>query len=145
MNPYPLTLLYDGACPVCAVEVEHLAARDTQHRLRFIDISVAGFDPQPYGVPLADMLAAMHAVRRDGTVVRGVEVFRLAYAAVGLGWITRPTGWPLLKPFFDRAYAVFARNRYRIPRSVADFLFSMAAKRAVKRTQACRNDRCEID
>jgi predicted DCC family thiol-disulfide oxidoreductase YuxK len=43
-------------------------------------------------------------------------VFREAYAAVGLGWLVAPTGWPILRPLFDVGYRWFARNRVRLGR-----------------------------
>ena len=42
---YPLTLYYDGACPVCALEMDHLRSRDAAARLVFVDIAAPGFDP----------------------------------------------------------------------------------------------------
>jgi predicted DCC family thiol-disulfide oxidoreductase YuxK len=142
MSTYPLTLLYDEACPLCKLEIDNLKARNDAGLLRFVDVSAPDFDPTPYGVPLADMLALIHAVKGDGSVVRGVEVFRLAYGAVGLGWITRPTGWPLLKPLFDRAYVHLARHRYLVSRHFAWLLFGIAAKRAERRSRACKEGYC---
>ena len=37
---FPLTLLYDGACPVCNLEMDNLKARNTAGLLKFVDISV---------------------------------------------------------------------------------------------------------
>lgn len=142
MTTYPLTLLYEETCPLCKLEIDNLKARDRDGLLRFVDVSAADFDPEPYGVPLAAMLEAIHAVKADGTLIRGVEVFRLAYAAVGLGWITRPTGWPLLKPLFDRAYVHLARHRHRISASLAFVLFGIAARRAHRRSQSCKGGTC---
>jgi predicted DCC family thiol-disulfide oxidoreductase YuxK len=42
-----------------------------------------------------------------------MDVFRRAYASVGLGWLVAPTGWPLVRPVFDKAYTWFARYRPR--------------------------------
>jgi predicted DCC family thiol-disulfide oxidoreductase YuxK len=50
----------------------------------------------------------------DGTVIEGMEVFRRAYAAVGLGWVLAPSRWPILGRGFDAAYRWFARNRLRL-------------------------------
>jgi len=144
MSAYPLTLLYEEACPLCKLEVDNLKARNSAGLLRFVDISAPGFDPVPYGVPLADMLEAIHGVKGDGNIVRGVEVFRLAYAAVGLGWITRPTGWPLLKPLFDRAYVHLARNRHNLSEKFAWLLFGIAARRAERRSRSCKEGRCAL-
>ena len=144
MSTYPLTLLYEEACPLCKLEIDNLKARNEKGLLRFVDVSAPDFDPSFYGVPLFDMLEAIHAVKADGKMVKGVEVFRLAYGAVGLDWITRPTGWPLLKPLFDIAYVQLARNRHRISEKLAWLLFGIAARRAKHRSRACREGRCEL-
>lgn len=144
MSTYPMTLLYEEACPLCKLEIDNLKARDERGLLRFVDVSGPGFDPAPYGVSLSDMLKAIHAMKADGKMVKGVEVFRLAYGAVGLGWITRPTGWPLLRPLFDIAYVHLARNRHRISQKLAWLLFGIAARRAERRSRGCRGGRCEL-
>lgn len=142
---YPLTLLYDGNCPICKLEMDNLQARDAHGRLLLVDIAAAGFDIAPYarahGVSHADLMALIHAVRADARLVVGVEVFRLAYGAVGLGALTRPTGWPLLAPVFDRAYAIFARHRYAMSAVIAPLIERVAAARALKRSQACKDSR----
>lgn len=130
---FPLTLLYDGACTVCNLEMDNLKARNTQGLLKFVDISAPFFDTTPYGASLADMNNLIHAVRPDGSLVIGVEVFRLAYGAVGLGHLAAPTGWPVLKPAFDAAYAVFARNRYGFSKVFTPMLELARTRRAAQR------------
>ena len=46
---------------------------------------------------------------------RGVETLRLAYRAVGLGWLLAPTAWPGLRGASERAYPWFARHRFAVP------------------------------
>lgn len=144
---YPLTLLYDAACPVCALEMDNLRARCPDGRLRFIDIAQAGFNPAPYGVTLAALDAEIHGIRPDGSVVIGVEVLRLAYAAAGLGWVMRPTGWPALRPLFDAAYRVFARHRRRISAATGPVINAVRAYRARRVTrdmQRCSAGACAV-
>jgi predicted DCC family thiol-disulfide oxidoreductase YuxK len=155
---YPLTLLYDGACPVCNLEMDNLKHRNTEGLLVFIDISLPEFDPLPYGATLAEMNGLIHAMRPDGSLVVGVEVFRLAYGAVGLGHLTGPTAWPGLKPLVDTAYAVFARNRYGFSRAFMPLLTALGNARAARRragveaaaqnalasAAACQSGQCEL-
>ena len=141
---FPLTLLYDGACPVCNLEMDNLKARNTAGLLKFVDIAVPFFDPAPYGTSLEAMNGLIHAMRPDGSLVVGVEVFRLAYGAVGLGHLAAPTGWPLLRPAFDAAYKVLARNRYGISSAVGPLLLRIAAWRANGRSQACAESACDV-
>lgn len=91
-----------------------LRRRDRAGRIAFVDIADEAFDPTPHGVTHAQVMARIHARLPDGRLVEGVEVFRRAYAAVGLGWLVAPTAWPLLRPLFDALYRVFARNRLRL-------------------------------
>ena len=55
--------------------------------------------------------SSLHSVTPDGRILSGMASVRAAYRAAGMGWIMAPTGWPLLRPMFDAAYRVFARNR----------------------------------
>jgi predicted DCC family thiol-disulfide oxidoreductase YuxK len=141
-QPYPLTLFYDAACPVCALEMDELRVRDRAGRLVFVDIGAPGFDASRYGATWAQMDAQIHALRPDGSLVRGVEVLRLAYAAVGLGWVLRPTGWAPLRPLFDAGYRVFARHRRTISRVAEPLIARVRARRVATRMQACAGGQC---
>ena len=144
---YPLTLFYDAECAVCALEMDHLRARNDAGRLRFVDISVPGFESPLPGVAPAELDAQIHALRPDGSVLRGVEVLRLAYAAVGLGWVMRPTGWAPLRPLADLGYRLFARHRRRISRVAAPLIDAVRAARArevEKRMRACSGGACDM-
>lgn len=130
---YPLTVYYDGACPVCAFEIGHLRERSRDGRLVFVDISAPGFDAPRHGATPSVMNAEIHGLRADGTMVRGVEVLRLAYEGAGLGFLLRPTGWSLLRPLADAAYRTFARHRLAISRTAAPLIALVRALRARNR------------
>lgn len=113
-NPWEIRVLHDGDCPLCQREIRVLERLDRgRGGIQFEDISEASFDPGVYGLDAATVMARIHGVLPDGTVIEGVEVFRRAYAAVGLGWLVAPTRWPGLNRLADFAYGVFARNRLR--------------------------------
>lgn len=111
---WELRLFYDGDCPLCAREVAMLRRRDRRNALDLVDIAAPGFDAGAAGLDHATLMARIHGVLPDGRVVEGMEVFRRAYAAVGLGWLLAPSGWPLVGSLFDAAYGWFARNRLRL-------------------------------
>lgn len=117
---YPLTLLIDGECPLCKREVAWLDRRDKHDRLRFVDIASVDFDPALYSKTLDELMGSIHAVTAGGETVTGVEVFRRAYRAIGLGWLVAPTAWPILRPIFDALYRVFAKIRPRLQRGGKD-------------------------
>ncbi len=110
-----LTLLFDGACPLCRREVNFLRSRDARGRLRFVDIDSADYQPENFGaISYREAMGRMHALRGDGSVVRDVAVFREAYQLVGLGWLYAPTDWPVVKPMVDGIYSIWARLRLRL-------------------------------
>ena len=144
MSTYPLTLLYDESCPLCKLEIDNLKARNSKGLLAFVDASAPDFDSAQYAIPRTDLMAVIHAETADGTMVKGMAVFRLAYDAVGLGWLTRPTAWPILQPLFDRAYIWLADNRHGLSRKFGWLVTSVTAYRADQRAKGCKQGRCDI-
>jgi predicted DCC family thiol-disulfide oxidoreductase YuxK len=115
MDRWPFRVLIDGECPLCRREMRFLRRLDRgSKRLVTEDITAAGFDSNQYGVTMQELMGQIHGVLPDESLVKGMEVFRRAYDAVGLGWLLAPTSWPLLKSISDAAYAWFARNRLRL-------------------------------
>ncbi len=111
---WQIRVLYDGDCPLCSREIRLLEKLDRgRGRIQFEDIVDPSFDPARYGVDAGRLMARIHGVLPSGALIEGVEVFRRAYAAVGLGWLLAPTRWPGLRRVADWAYRVFARNRLR--------------------------------
>lgn len=129
MRKWPFTVLIDGECPLCRQEGRILAWLDGgRGRLIIEDITAPGFDPSKLGVTMEQLMEQIHGVHADGTIVRGMEVFRRAYEAVGLGWLLAPTRWPVLKELSETAYRWFARNRLRL----------------TGRSGACHSGRCRL-
>lgn len=113
---YPMEFLYDGECRLCLHDVAHFRRLDQAGRLIFIDASTPDFDPAPFGGDRAALLKRIHARLADGRMVSGMEVFRLALAAVGYAWLVAPTRWPGLRQVSEFAYDVFARHRVAVSR-----------------------------
>lgn len=130
MTAEAFTIFIDGDCPLCRHEARLLSRLDRgRARLTLIDIAAPGFDPAAHGRTMAELMGTIHGRRPDGSLVTGMEVFRRAYAAVGWGWVLAPTGWPVLRPVFDRLYAWFAKRRLKL---------------TGRGGEACDNGRCRI-
>jgi len=129
MSSWPFKILIDGECPLCKREGRILAWLDRgRNRLVIEDITAADFDPKGYGVSMQELMGQIHGVLPDGTLLKGMEVFRRAYDAVGLGWLLAPTRWPILRSISDAGYAWFVRNRLRL----------------TGRSGACDSGRCRV-
>src|SRR4051812_31870047 len=83
--PFDVEVFFDSGCPLCRREINALKRWDRRGKIRFTDIHAAGFDPTAFGKTSTEFMSQMHGRLPDGTFIRGVEVFRRLYAAIGFG------------------------------------------------------------
>ncbi len=80
--------------------------------ISFVDIDSQDYIPENFlGITYRDAMRRIYGISKTGEILSGVAVFREAYKLIGVGWIYQPTGWPLLKPFVDFIYEIWARSR----------------------------------
>jgi predicted DCC family thiol-disulfide oxidoreductase YuxK len=132
---YPLTIYFDASCAICAAEMRHMKSRDAASRLHLVDCSPAAFDDGP--AARNALMAAIHVKDAQGEVFVGVPAIRLCRSAVGLSSGSVLLDLPLVAPLADRAYALLARNRYRIPRW-------LAARLAGRVAPSCDDGQCRL-
>ena len=102
------TLYYDGACPLCALEMKHLAnlKRDS---LELVDIHNTDItDDMP---SKADLLLNLHLKRGDDWVV-GADANVAAWQHTKLGALWAWLRWPVIRTVIDPVYAFWAKRRY---------------------------------
>lgn len=114
MASYPLTVFFDGACPICDREIALMRRLDRQRRLIFCDFSQREYDPASINVSPAELGRVIHGRWGNGNVIIGVDVFRAMWEAVGLGFLARLSRLSFVEPLILKAYAWFARNRLRL-------------------------------
>lgn len=126
---WAVKLLYDGECPLCMREVRMLQRRDRDRgRIAFVDLADPAYDPAAHGgVDYARGMARIHAVLADGRVISGVEVFRVAYEQVGLGWVYALTRLAPVAKLAEAIYTLWAR--YRLPLTGREALPVILARR----------------
>ncbi len=109
-----LRIYYDGLCPLCLREMQHLQRLDREQRLDLQDINAADFVER---FPHIDRLHAdriLHGELADGRLLYGLDVTVMAWRLVGRGRWVSFLRWPLVRPVADRVYLLFARHRHRI-------------------------------
>ena len=112
-----LTLLFDGACPLCQREVNFLRDRDKLNNICFVDIDSPNYQQKNFAdISYQEAMGRIHAITSSGRILKDVSVFREAYRLVGLGWIYAPTTWPLLSPLIDHIYKFWASWRLPLTR-----------------------------
>jgi predicted DCC family thiol-disulfide oxidoreductase YuxK len=115
----PLTLFYDGACPLCQAEIVYLASRNHQGLLYFVDINGPEYDPQSVGVSCEQALARMYGQLEGQAAIHGVPVFAEAYRRANL---------PLLRPIWNLSYRFFAKYRHTISGLIGPFFLRLAKR-----------------
>jgi predicted DCC family thiol-disulfide oxidoreductase YuxK len=112
-SQFDVRVFFDGACPLCAREINFLRGLDRRNRLRFTDIADSHFDPALYGRSMEAFMAEVHGLLSDGRWITGVEVFRRLYGATRLRPLVGLTRLPGIAQLLDTAYGTFAKNRLR--------------------------------
>ncbi|QKG68494.1 DUF393 domain-containing protein [Pseudomonas sp. B14-6] len=108
---WPLTLYFDGECPLCAREIKFLSQRALDTRLRFVDINDADFDSTALGFTFEQMQSSLHARFADGRWMKGLDATLWSWRAAGLGFWATPLTWPAIRPLLTVGYRLFCRVR----------------------------------
>jgi predicted DCC family thiol-disulfide oxidoreductase YuxK len=110
-EPWPLTLYFDGECPLCAREVKILRRHAIDSRLLFVDLGNDAFDAQALGFTLEQMQSSLHARFADGRWVSGLDATLWSWRAAGLGVWATPLTWRALRPLLAVGYRLFCHLR----------------------------------
>lgn len=106
-----LTVLYDGACPLCRREIAHvkgLAERQGDSGLCFVDISRETEGDTRSDAERAALLARFHVQRADGSRLDGAAAFVAMWRRLpGWRWLAKLAGLPGVLPLLELAYRGF--------------------------------------
>jgi demethoxyubiquinone hydroxylase (CLK1/Coq7/Cat5 family) len=110
----PLTVLYDGGCPLCRREIAHargLAQQQGDDALCFVDISGTDACPMPESERAA-LLARFHVQRADGSRLSGAAAFVAMWRRLpGWRWLARIADLPGGLAAMELAYRGFLKVR----------------------------------
>ncbi len=118
-TPPALTVLYDGACPLCRREIGVYRGLDplqSDTPLCFADVSNAAL-PLPAGTTREQLMARFHVQRPDGELLSGAQAFLALWAALpGWRWLAFAGRLPGAVWLMERAYRMFLRWRPMLQR-----------------------------
>jgi len=112
----PLTMLYDGDCPICRRQVAWIHRQRHRERIRCVNIRAAEFSPAAWGRDWEELLGRMFARDGRGEWFAGMAAVRAMLALLGyrrLVWLSHRPG---LKGILDRGYLWVARHRFTLGR-----------------------------
>lgn len=119
-EPRPqLTVLYDGACPLCRREIgiyRGLQPLQPDRPVCFADVNDASL-PLPPGTTRIQLLARFHVRGHDGVLLSGAEAFLALWAALpGWRWLSRIGRLPGAAWAMERTYRLFLLARPALQR-----------------------------
>ena len=107
----PLTVLYDGACPLCRREIGVYRGLQPIAPVCFADVNDVAM-PLPPDTTRAQLLARFHVRSRDGELLSGAQAFLALWAVLpGWRWLAWAGRLPGAAWAMERAYRVFLRWR----------------------------------
>ena len=120
---FEIEVFYDGECPLCIREINMLKRLDKELRIKFSDIANAEFNMSEIDASWSDLMNSIHGRLPNGRLIKGVEVFRRLYSAVGFGALVKISRLPLITNLLDLSYKI-----YNTDRSVGAMLSGYLAK-----------------
>lgn len=109
-EPLPLTVLYDGACPLCRREIgvyRGLEPLQQDSPVCFADVNDAAL-PLPPGTTREQLLARFHVRSRDGVLLSGAQAFLALWAVLpGWRWLALVGRLPGAAWLMERGYRLF--------------------------------------
>jgi predicted DCC family thiol-disulfide oxidoreductase YuxK len=115
-EPPPLTVLYDGACPLCRREIGVYRGLRPNAPVCFADVG----DPTlqlPSGTTREQLLARFHVRDSDGQLLSGAQAFLALWAALpGWRWLALVCRLPGAAWAMERLYRIFLRWRPALQR-----------------------------
>jgi len=119
----PLTVLYDGACPLCRREIgvyRGLQPLRGASSVCFADVSDTAFSlpsALPPGTTREQLLERFHVRGRDGALLSGAQAFLALWAALpGWRWLALAGRLPGAAWVMERGYRLFLRWRPMLQR-----------------------------
>lgn len=108
----PISVYYDGACPVCSREVAFYQRLPAIDSIDWVDVAAADFAAED--LARATALSRLHVRAADGRLVVGVAAFRELWAQLpALRWLNLISRPRLIQKMMEHAYDLFLRWRAR--------------------------------
>jgi predicted DCC family thiol-disulfide oxidoreductase YuxK len=115
-SPPPLTVLYDGACPLCQREIGLYRGLRSNTPVCFTDVSDAT-QPLPCGATREQLMARFHVQDAHGQLLSGAQAFLALWDTLpGWRWLARIGRVPGVAFVMERLYRLFLHLRPTLQR-----------------------------
>ncbi|CAN6134685.1 COG3011 Predicted thiol-disulfide oxidoreductase [Methylophilaceae bacterium] len=112
-DPLPLTIYYDGLCPLCLAEVHFLQQHSHSGLLQF---SCLQNESTTSGIDCKVAMQTIHAKLGEHTLLVGPAVFFEAYKRTDLRWVNVLFSFALIRFVYAKAYVFLLGIATRFPK-----------------------------
>ena len=107
-----LTVYFDGACPVCSVEIAHYRRQPGAQACEWVDAAACADAELGPGLTRVAALRRFHVRRADGQLVDGMRGFATLWQVLPrTAWLGRLAAFGPMPWLLDAAYGVFLALR----------------------------------
>lgn len=108
----PVSVYYDGACPVCSREIATYQRLTPEDAVRWVDASTCDESDLGEGLDRSQALGLFHLRDESGRVLSGLDAFIALWARVpGFGLVARLAALPPFRLLLGFGYRVFLKVR----------------------------------
>ena len=109
-----LEIFYDKQCPFCIKRAEWIKKRDIHNHIHLSDIHRDGFILEILGVPLEESLKDIHAIHKDGKIIKGADVVRSVLNILEYKKTLWIINLPVISTIFKWTFYAISNNRHKI-------------------------------
>ena len=109
-----ITGFYDGTCPLCSWEVNHLKNKNTDGHIAFENIHDGNFSDKYPNLEKQKLDDLLHVQRSNGEFKTGIDATYTLWETVGMGRWFAPLKWRWLRVILKPSYKFFAKYRHTI-------------------------------
>lgn len=108
----PLTVYFDGGCPVCSAEIAHYRRQLGAQACQWVDAASCPEAELGPGLTRDTALQRFHVRRADGQLVDGMRGFAALWRVLPrTAWLGRLASFGPMPALLDAAYSVFLAVR----------------------------------
>lgn len=141
-----INMLYDSKCNLCMMEVNFLAKKDIHGKIKFTDIEDIKYDATNKmngNIDYATAMSSIHAIKSNGEIIYGVQVFYELYNVIGYGWLYSFIKLPFIKTICEYVYSYWAKYRTDLTRGKSlDKLIQQRNELLKSKLQVNNNSNC---
>ncbi len=110
-------IFYDGACHLCAREIDHYKKIDTENRIEYVDIADPNFNALEEDLDPKMVNKYLHVKDKEGNPITGVDAFIEIWKELPqYNWLAKLAKAPLISPAMRIGYKIFAEIRPHLPK-----------------------------